>query len=64
MQDNTILITFSDDGIGFDTNEVIYGTEKGMGYSNMISRIRSIKGTIEIESQPDFGMKAIIRVIV
>lgn len=62
MQDSTILITYSDDGIGFDTNEVIYGSEKGMGYSNMISRIRSIKGTIEIESQPDFGMKAIIRV--
>jgi len=64
QQDNTILITYSDDGIGFNTNEVIHGVSKGMGYSNMISRIRSIKGTIEIESQPEFGMKAIIRVAV
>jgi signal transduction histidine kinase len=61
-QDDTILISYSDDGVGFDTNKVIHGEEKGRGYSNMISRIRSIKGTIDIESQPDFGMKAIVRV--
>jgi signal transduction histidine kinase len=62
QQDNTVLITYSDDGIGFDAGEVIHGTSKGMGYSNMISRIRSIKGTIEVESQPGAGTRAIIRV--
>jgi signal transduction histidine kinase len=62
QQDDTILITYSDDGIGFDVNEVIHGSVKGRGYSNMISRIRSIKGTVDIESQPDYGMRAIVRV--
>ena len=62
QQDNTILITYSDDGIGFDVSEAIHGSSKGMGYSNMISRIRSIKGTIEVESQPNSGTRAIIRV--
>ena len=62
QHDNTLLVAYSDDGIGFDTSEAIHGTSKGMGYSNMISRIKSIKGTIDVESQPQAGTKAIIRV--
>jgi signal transduction histidine kinase len=61
-QDDLILISYSDDGVGFDTNKVIHGSEKGRGYSNIVSRIRSIKGTIDVESQQDYGMKAIVRV--
>jgi signal transduction histidine kinase len=61
-QDETILLTYSDDGIGFDISEVVQGTAKGTGYSNMMSRLRSIKGTIEVESQPNAGTRAIVRV--
>jgi len=61
-EERAVILQIADDGIGFDVNEVIHGTDKGMGFSNMISRIRSIKGTIDIESQPDSGMKALIRV--
>jgi signal transduction histidine kinase len=62
QQDKTILLTYSDDGMGFDTSEVLHGSAKGMGYSNMMSRIRSIKGTIEVESHPETGTRAILRV--
>ena len=61
-QDNTILLTYSDDGIGFNVSEVIHGNSMGTGYSNMMSRLRSIKGNIEVESQHNEGTKAIVRV--
>jgi signal transduction histidine kinase len=61
-QDENILLIYSDDGIGFDSSEVIHGTSKGTGYSNMMSRLRSIKGTIEVESHTNAGTRAIVRV--
>jgi signal transduction histidine kinase len=61
-QENTILLTYSDDGVGFNVNEVINNDEKGTGFSNMISRLRSIKGTLEVESQPNAGTRAIVRI--
>jgi signal transduction histidine kinase len=57
-----VTLIYSDDGIGFDVSEVVQGSSKGTGYSNMMSRLRSIKGTIEVESQPDAGTRAIVRV--
>ena len=61
-QDNTILLTYSDDGIGFNVSEAMHGNSMGTGYSNMMSRLRSIKGNIEVESQHNEGIKAIVRV--
>jgi signal transduction histidine kinase len=56
------LLTFvyRDDGIGFDVNEVLGGKAEGMGYSNILSRIKSIKGMISVESDKNKGTKAII----
>ncbi|MFN8206702.1 MAG: histidine kinase [Bacteroidales bacterium] len=64
LQEQMIILTYTDDGIGFDTAEVLHGSSKGMGYANMMSRIRSIKGTIEVESHPENGTRALLRVMV
>jgi signal transduction histidine kinase len=63
-QHKTILLSYSDDGIGFNVNEVIGENfpEHGMGYSNMLSRVNSIKGKMDVESTPENGTKVLIRV--
>jgi signal transduction histidine kinase len=63
-QPKLIIISYSDDGIGFNVNEVIYDNANptGMGYKNIISRINTIKGKIDIESNRETGTKIQIRV--
>jgi signal transduction histidine kinase len=63
QHDNIISLNYADDGIGFDVNEVITRQNGGMGYTNIINRIRSIKGMINIESDENKGTKAIIIVM-
>jgi len=64
FQHKTLLLTYSDDGKGFDVTEVFgeYPSATGMGYSNMLSRINSIKGKMEVESTQETGTKVLIRV--
>ena len=58
---NSLLtLVYSDDGKGFDVNEVLYGHSEGMGYANIMSRIKSIKGIINVESDLEKGTKVII----
>jgi PAS domain S-box-containing protein len=47
----TIHITVTDNGKGFDTDK----KRKGIGISNIINRVRSFNGEIEIESAPGKG---------
>jgi signal transduction histidine kinase len=63
-QHKTILFSYTDDGIGFDVNAIAGNNviSHGMGYSNMLSRINSIKGKLDIESAPQTGTKVLIRV--
>ena len=62
QKDSNLILSYSDDGVGFDVNEVVHGISKGMGYSNMISRVHSIKGTFDIDSGKDIGTKVFISV--
>lgn len=55
--DGHIRIFYQDDGKGFDPDEA---ARRGMGISNMTSRISSLKGEIEISSSPGAGMSATI----
>ena len=48
-----LIITISDDGRGFDTN--IPGINRQAGLKNMETRIKILKGEIEINSQPGSG---------
>jgi signal transduction histidine kinase len=50
-----LSLVYTDNGIGFD-NKILSSISKGMGYSNINSRIKSLDGTIEIESKPSEGL--------
>ncbi len=56
FEENTHLnLVYFDNGIGFD-DKTIDNLSKGMGYSNIKSRVKSLDGKIEIESEPDSGL--------
>lgn len=52
---NTISLNFIDDGIGFNTAILDTG-DKGTGYSNIHSRVRSLDGELSIFSIPNEGV--------
>ena len=52
---NNVKISFQDDGIGFNINEIMKSNHKGMGLKNIISRIKSINGTYNFVSTPNNG---------
>ncbi len=53
-----IEFKYSDDGIGFDINDVEYN---GMGLTNIKSRVKSLNGSIEIISSPEKGFYTFIK---
>lgn len=58
----TIVIKFDDNGKGFDQEKALSNPDKGMGLSNISSRITSINGLFIINSKPGDGVHAIIKV--
>jgi PAS domain S-box-containing protein len=56
-----VRITYTDDGIGFDTQKV-FSQKKGNGLFNLQSRLQSINGRCVINSQPGKGVKIMISV--
>lgn len=52
-----INITIEDDGIGFDLNEKNFS---GNGLSNIVSRVKILKGTIDMDSKPARGTTFLI----
>ena len=58
-----ITIVYQDDGKGFDKNRLTRQSGfRGMGLSNIFSRINSIKGEINLTTQPGSGLKVEIKV--
>ncbi len=57
--DDTLRIHYGDNGCGFRTAEV---EGKGMGFSNISSRVASLKGGLTIEGFPGKGMEAKIEI--
>jgi PAS domain S-box-containing protein len=55
---NIIRVTVTDDGTGFDINK----KREGIGITNMINRVESFNGTINIESLPGKGSKIQIEI--
>ena len=49
----TILLSVTDNGKGFDTAL----PSNGIGFTNMISRVKSFNGTLEIDSSPGNGCR-------
>lgn len=54
-----LTLRYADNGVGFDVEKA---SNKGMGLSNIYSRIRSLKGDIEIVSEKGKGVKVNIKV--
>lgn len=62
-EDQYLNIVYKDDGKGFDVNKIIEQPGNGgMGFSNIYSRINSIKGEINIESGQKKGTLVTIKV--
>jgi PAS domain S-box-containing protein len=49
---------YKDNGLGFDKSEFSDSTPKGMGLSNIKTRVQSLGGIIEINTKPDGGFEA------
>ncbi|HOO84123.1 MAG TPA: histidine kinase [Prolixibacteraceae bacterium] len=60
-QQNILTIKYIDDGIGFKRN-TNFISEKGMGFSNIQTRIKSINGEFELFSEPGEGIRIVIAI--
>ncbi len=58
QQNNLISLAIKDDGSGFDENK----TKKGIGLKNMKSRVKEIKGVLNIQTKATHGTTIEIRV--
>jgi len=62
--DEHLNITYKDDGKGFDVSKIVeHQGSSGMGFSNIYSRINSLKGEIIIESESKKGTQVTIKVL-
>lgn len=55
LEDGHLVLRYSDNGCGFVPSEVM---ERGMGLSNINSRISSLRGTFRLASEPGNGTRA------
>jgi signal transduction histidine kinase len=60
-EEKSIALDYLDDGVGFDS-EIIELSEKGMGFANIKSRIKSLNGTFEIYSKQNEGVRVNIEI--
>lgn len=58
LKNNFLQLTYEDDGIGFNTQQV----KKGIGLNSLNSRIEMVKGSLEFDATPDTGTTAYIRI--
>lgn len=57
-----ITLHFYDNGRGFDTSSLDSEDIKGMGLSNIETRVRSVDGVFILESTPGKGISALIKI--
>jgi len=60
--DNNISLVFSDDGIGFNSTKVMGNKNTGIGLKSIVSRIKSINGNCDIQSNEGKGFKIMIEI--
>jgi signal transduction histidine kinase len=58
-----ITLQFNDNGRGFDTSSLIKEDSKGMGLSNIDTRVKSVDGVFILESTVGKGTSALIKII-
>lgn len=60
--DRYVTLHFSENGRGFDREKLRADEKKGMGISNIETRVKSINGVFVLESNPGKGTNALIKV--
>ena len=55
---DSLALILSDNGIGFDIDEL----QKGMGLQNIDSRIKSINGSAKWKSEKSYGTRLIMKI--
>ena len=53
--DDNCLITISDNGISFDSRDILFSKDNHFGLSILRERVELLLGTMEIDSKPDYG---------
>lgn len=61
VSDHSISLNYVDDGVGFYAHEII-SEQKGQGYSNISTRIKSLNGNFEIYSKPGDGVRVEVNI--
>lgn len=61
--DRNILVHYRDNGVGFNAERLFEGDKvAGTGYFNMLNRVQSLKGSLEVISDKDKGVMVAISV--
>lgn len=58
-----VTLQFYDNGRGFDTSNLRNEDTKGMGLSNIETRVKTVEGVFVLESNPGRGTSALIKMI-
>lgn len=61
-KENKVLLTYRDDGIGFDPEKVMERSDAGMGLQNIGSRLRSVNGSYQVHSEKEKGTRIEVEV--
>ena len=59
-----IQVWYSDNGIGCDVQKMLSSPSKGLGLSNIISRVKSINGNCTFTSEPGHHFTSVISVAI
>jgi signal transduction histidine kinase len=62
-QEKFVTLHFFDNGRGFNTSSLRDEDKKGMGLSNIETRVKTVDGVFVIESNPGKGTSALIKII-
>ena len=63
VNEKVILVHYRDNGVGFNAERLFEGEKVGgTGYFNMLSRVQSLKGSLEVISDKDKGVMVAISV--
>lgn len=60
-ENETLVLNYKDNGIGFDYKQTKSNTSKGLGLYNILNRIKTINGMYIIETSPGNGFKLILK---
>jgi len=58
----SVYVDYKDDGKGFEMDSLFKSPVTGTGFHNIFSRINSLKGTIETDSEPGKGVRVRIEI--